>query len=136
MSKENILYRVLHRYFPIVDAFSKRELPKQIAINMGHRIMKLRELYEAAEERRQLLVERHAERGEKNAIRIDDNGNAIMVDPVAFDKEWKEMLDSVIEGFPKFPKQLHADDLPEGVTSLEIEALLRLQLLQVPEVWD
>lgn len=135
MSKENILYRVLHRYFPIVDAFSKRELPKQIAINMGHRIMRLRELYEAAEERRQILVEKHAERDEKGAIVLEGQ-SAVMVDTMAFDKEWKELLDSVIEGFPKFPKQLNPEDLPDDVTSVEVEALLRLQLLQAPEVWD
>lgn len=134
--KKNIQYRVLYNYFPIVDAFSKRELPRKVAINIGRRVMRLREFFQAAEERRQILVEKHSEKTESGHPVITEDGRVKMVDQAAFEAEWKGMLQSAIEDYPVFPKRMNAGDLPEDVTGIEVEALLRLGLLDTPEVWD
>lgn len=128
--QQAILYRTLYMYFPLVDVFAKRELPRKVAITVGHRVMKLREFFVAAEERRQILVDNHAKKtDEGHRVTDPETGRVNMEDQAAFGADWKDMLESVVEDYPVFPSQLSDGDLPEDVTGAEIEALIRLRLL-------
>lgn len=144
MSNNNPTYKNLYQYFPVVDVTAKRALDKDIALDLGYRIMRLRELYEATDRRRQDLLEDHAER--------DDEGKVVKVEPtdvdggpgpmqikvrdqLAFDKAWRDMLDAPIEGYPEWPKKIDPLKLPDDVTAFEVEALLRLRLIDKPDVF-
>jgi hypothetical protein len=135
-----MLFKTLHRNFLIVDAFSKREFPRKVAINVGAKILRLRDVFESIEAERAKLQDKHAEKDEKNrnvtAVHPERGQYVVMKDQDAFDEEWEDMLDSEIENYPEFNKKLTEEELPEDVTGFEIEALMRLGLMGGPEVWD
>lgn len=123
-----MLHREMYIYFPLVDLFAKRELPKKVAINVGTKVMQLRLLFAAIEERRLLLVEKHQKMVD-GVIQVD-GARTIMNDQAAFEKEWRELLEQESDNYPVFESKLNADDLPDDVTALEVEALLTLNLFE------
>ena len=131
-----MIYRTLYMYFPVLEIFGQRELPKDVAINIGVRVMRLRELFVAAEERRLQLVELHAKRDDDGVIIVGEDGFAFMRSQVEFQKAWSELLEAEIENAPVWSKQLKKDQLPEDLSGLEIEMLIVLGMLRQPEVWE
>lgn len=128
-------YKVIWRWFPILEIFSQRELKKDVAIPFAFRVMRIREHYEACDERRRLLVERHGIKKE-NEIVVGDDGKVEMESKPAFERDWKDLLNVKVEDYPEFTQKLSKDDVPEGTSSLEIEALFRLRLLDKPEAFE
>jgi hypothetical protein len=131
-----MLFKTIYKWFKLVEFFAQRDFPNpEVVLPFGYRLMKVREFYEACEERRLRLVEKHGVKRD-NEVVVGEDGHAEFENRAAFEREWKEMLESEVENYPDFQKRLDANDLPKETTPLETEALLRLNLLNKPEVWD
>lgn len=123
-------FRELYRYFMVVDRFAKRDLPRGMAINMGIRVMKLREFFLAADSRRTQLAEKYAKRNEEGGFVGSEEGGILLDDPMSYDRDWKELLDSEVEDYPEWPVDVALSSaLPDDVSAAEVEALLRLGLM-------
>jgi len=129
-------YRTLYTYFQVIDQFGRRELPRELAINTGVRVMRLREYFQAAEEQRLILVKKHAVLDEDGQQSASARGQVALRDPTAFEREWTEMLDTDIEDYPEWSKKIQGKLLPSDVTAIEVEGLLRLGMLETEELWD
>lgn len=122
-------YRTLYTYFPLFATFSQRELPRDVAITVGVRVMQLRQLFSVIEEKRLALVETHAQRNPNDDSKItDEDGRVKMISQHSFQVAWGELLEGEVVDMPSFSTQLTAKQLPDDLTGIEIEAMLQLDL--------
>lgn len=143
MSTSDLTYRVLFQYFPVVDVTAKRALHKEIALDLGYRIMRLRELFQAVDRRRQDLLEDHSMKDDEGKVIYEvstaQDGTRLQQikvrDQIAFNRAWRDMLDQPISDYPEWPKKIDPSKLPDDITAFEIEALLRLRLINKPDVF-
>lgn len=128
-------YRDLFTYFPLVEAFAQRDLPRSLRLNMAVRLMKLRDLYRATEVERRRVVQEYVMRDDEGNP-VHQDGSAVFENREEFDAALSDVFDVPIEDFPRFPRQIRVEELPDDVSPIEVEALVRLGQLELRGIWD
>lgn len=115
-------YKELYVTFPLLNAFGQRDLPKAMAVKIGWRISKLRDIFNVLEGKRVEMAKKYEH---------DDEGKiAEESDRQEFLNDWQEMLEVEVEDYPEWKSKLTLEDMPDNLSPLESEALYRFGMLE------